>query len=157
METRIFLRKYQRTKDGKRRTYFALVESRRAKRRPRQQIVAHLGELPEDQAHRWQRAAVFHSRHGEGNELPLFVENHSPAATEDDAEPTTHDPDFVRIRLGRVGWTNARAFGDVLLGWQLWRELELDRIVDPIPSSADVTKPPQRNSWEEEQKRENST
>jgi len=28
-----------------------------------------------------------------------------------------------------VGWTNARAFGDAWLGWQLWRKLNLDKIV----------------------------
>ncbi len=33
-------------------------------------------------------------------------------------------------RLGKVGWTNARAFGDVWLGWRLWRKLGLDKIVD---------------------------
>ena len=96
----MFLRKYQRTKNGKRQTYFALVESRRTERGPRQQIVAHLGELTEDQAHRRQRTALFHTRHDQGHELPLFVGDHASAATEDDAGPTAHDPDVVRIRLG---------------------------------------------------------
>ncbi len=41
----MFLRKYQRTKDGKRHTYFALVEARRTKRGPRPRIVVQLGEL----------------------------------------------------------------------------------------------------------------
>ncbi len=126
----MFLRKYQRTKDGKRHTYFALVESRRTKRGPRQQVVAQLGELTEDQEHRWERTAVFHTRHDEGNELSLFPEDRPATATEDDAGSTTHHPDVVRIRLGKVGWTNARAFGDVWLGWQLWRKLKLDKIVD---------------------------
>lgn len=117
----MFLRKYQRTKDGKRHTYFALVESQRTERGPRQRIVAQLGELTEDQERRWQRTAIFHTRHEEGEELPLFL----------DAEhaPPSPDPDIVRIRLGKVGWTNARAFGDVWLGWQLWRKLKLDMIV----------------------------
>jgi transposase len=117
----MFLRKYQRTKDGKRHTYFALVESQRTERGPRQRIVAQLGELTEDQERRWQRTAVFHTRHEDGHELPLFLD--------DDAAPPTHDPDVVRVRLGKVGWTNARAFGDVWLGWQLWRKLGLDKIV----------------------------
>ena len=117
----MFLRKYQRTKDGKRHTYFALVESQRFERGPRQRIVAQLGELTEDQQHRWQRTAVFHTRHEEGYELPLFL----------DAEHASPSPDsdIVRIRLGKVGWTNARAFGDAWLGWQLWRKLNLDKIV----------------------------
>jgi len=116
----MFLRKYQRTKDGKRHTYFALVESQRTERGPRQRVVAQLGELSEDQQRRWQRTAVFHARYEEGEELPLFL---------DAAPPPSLDPDIVRIRLGKVGWTNARAFGDVWLGWQLWRQLSLDKIV----------------------------
>ncbi len=130
----MFLRTYQRTKDGKRHTYFALVESRRTDRGPRQRIVAQLGELTEDQEHRWQRTAVFHTQHEEGNELPLFAE--------DDSAPAVHDPDVVRIRLGKVGWTNARAFGDVWLGWQLWRKLGLDKIVARHIKSGRETVPP---------------
>ena len=106
----MFLRKFQRTKDGKRHASFALVESHRTERGPRQRIVAQLGELTEDQERRWQRTAVFHTRHEEGSELPLFLEDGS-------AGPI-RDPDVVRIRLGKVGWTNARAFGDVWLGWR---------------------------------------
>ncbi len=130
----MFLRKYQRTKDGKQHTYFALVESRRTQRGPRQRVVAQLGELTEGQEHRWQRTAVFHTRHEEGNELPLFLEN--------DAAATTHDPDVVRIRLGKVGWTNARAFGDVWLGWQIWRKLKLDNIVARHIKSGRESVPP---------------
>lgn len=130
----MFLRKYQRTKDGKRHTYFALVESRRTDRGPRQRIVAQLGDLTEDQEHCWQRTAVFHTRHEEGNELPLFAE--------DDSAPAVHDPDVVRIRLGKVGWTNARAFGDVWLGWQLWCKLGLDKIVARCIRSGRETVPP---------------
>lgn len=116
----MFLRKYQRSKDGKRHTYFALVESQRTERGPRQRVVAQLGELTEDQQRRWQRTAVFHTRHEEGEELPLFL---------DTAAAASPDPDIVRIRLGKVGWTHARAFGDVWLGWQLWRKLSLDKII----------------------------
>lgn len=117
----MFLRKHNRSKDGKRHTYFTLVESQRTKQGPRQRTVAHLGELTEDQERRWQRTAIFHTRHDQGEELPLFL----------DAEhaPPSPDPDVVRIRLGKVGWTNARAFGDFWLGWQLWRKLKLDTIV----------------------------
>lgn len=117
----MFLRRYQRTKDGKKHAYFALVESQRTERGPRQRIVAQLGELTEDQERKWQRTAVFHSRHEDGEELPLFLDAK-------DAPPSP-DPDVVRIRLGKVGWTNARAFGDVWLGWQLWKTLNLDKIV----------------------------
>lgn len=118
----MFLRAYHRTKDGKQHTYFALVESLRTQRGPRQRIVAELGELSPDQQRRWQRTAIFHTRSDSGRQLPLFVDDEQAALPD--------DPDVVRIRLGKVGWTNARAFGDVWLGLQLWRMLGLDEIVD---------------------------
>ena len=141
----MFLRAYHRTKDGKRHTYFALVESQRTERGPRQRIVAQLGELTLDQQRRWQRTAIFHARHEEGQELGLFPEE-AIAATPghvgdriafqgDVATPRTDrtflsdDPDVVHVRLGKVGWTNARAFGDVWLGLQLWKKVGLDEIV----------------------------
>ena len=130
----MFLRKYQRSKDGKRHTYFALVESQRTERGPRQRVVAQLGGLTEDQQRRWQRTAVFHTRHQEGQELPVFLDAQ--------AAPQSPDPDIVRIRLGKVAWTNARAFGDVWLGWQLWRKLSLDQIVARHMPSGRETVPP---------------
>jgi transposase len=114
----LFLRRYKRTKDGKTHTYFALVESVRTERGPRQRVVAQLGELSEDQRHRWQQTAIFHTREGDARQLHLFDDPSAPM-----------EADVVRVRLGKVGWTNARAFGDVWLGLQLWQMLGLDRIV----------------------------
>jgi hypothetical protein len=97
----MFLRKYQRTKDGKRHTYFALVESRRTQRGPRQRIVAQLGELMEDQEHRWQRTAVFHTRPEEGNELPLFAEDDSAPAVWNGSSVYRFGPRFSTLRHRR--------------------------------------------------------
>lgn len=52
------------------------------------------------------------------------------------------DPDVVRIHLGKVGWTNARAFGDVWLGLQLWKKLGLDEIVARHVPQGGETVPP---------------
>lgn len=130
----MYLRQYRRTKDGKRHTYFALVESQRTERGPRQRIVAQLGELTEDQQRRWQRTAIFHTGHEDGRQLPLFLD--------DEHAPLPDDPDVVRIRLGKVGWTNARPFGDVWLGLQLWRMLGLDAIVARHVKTGRQTVPP---------------
>lgn len=138
----MYLRQYRRTKDGKRHTYFALVESQRTERGPRQRIVAQLGELTEDQQRRWQRTAIFHTGHAEGDQggspkgrqLPLFLD--------DEHAPLPDDPDVVRIRLGKVGWTNARPFGDVWLGLQLWKMLGLDAIVARHVKTGRQTVPP---------------
>jgi len=117
----MFLRAHHRTKDGKRHTYFCLVESKRTERGPRQRIVAELGELTEDEQHRWERTAIYHTRHEDGRQL-------RPVADEEDSG-RVGDPDVGRVRLGQCGWTNARAFGDVWLGLQLWRKVGLDEIM----------------------------
>jgi transposase len=130
----MFLRQHHRTKDGKRHTYYSLVESVRTERGPRQRVIAELGDLTEDQQRRWQRTAIFHTRHEDGQQLPLFLD--------DEHAPLPNDPDVVRIRLGKVGWTNARKFGDVWLGLQLWRMLGLDRIVARhIPTGRETVPP----------------
>lgn len=151
----MFLREYHRTKDGKRHTYFALVESHRTERGPRQHIVAQLGELTPDQQRRWQRTAVFHSRHEVGDssrsphgEPTLFPEDVlPPSGARTDlpgvrADSSPDDADVVRVRLDQVGWTNARAFGDVWLGLQLWKKLGLDEIVARHMPQGRETVPP---------------
>jgi transposase len=127
----MFLRRYTRRADGKTHVYFALVESMRTERGPRQRIVAQLGELTEDQQHRWQRTAVFHTREKDSRQLNLF---------DDPSVPLRGDE--VRVRLGKVGWTHARAFGDVWLALQLWQMLGLDRIVQRhIPGGRETVPP----------------
>jgi len=130
----VFLRRYTRRKEGKEHTYYALVESVRTEAGPRQQIVAYLGELNHDQERRWQRTVVFHNRQGEAQQLRLFPE--------DDHVPLDDDPDIVRIRLSKVGWTNARRFGDVWLARALWHFLGLDAIVDRhVPQGKHTVRP----------------
>jgi hypothetical protein len=129
----MFLRRYARTKNGKKHVYFALVESRRTDAGPRQRVVAHLGELNHDQERRWQRTVVFYNRQGEAQELSLFP---------DDDTPLPDDPNVVRIRLDKVGWTNGRRFGDVWLARWLWQLLELDQIVARhVPQNQETVAP----------------
>src|SRR5512132_1765744 len=130
----MFLRRYTRPKDGKTHTYYALVESVRTESGPRQHVVAYLGELNHDQERRWQRTVVFHNRQGEDRQLRLFP----------DAEPVPvpDDPEVVQIRLGSVGWTNPRRFGDVWLGLWLWKFLHLDARVDRhVPQAKETVRP----------------
>src|SRR6202171_1734984 len=108
----MFLRRYIRSKDAKQHTYYALVESVRTDAGPRQQVVAHLGELNADQERRWQRTVVFHNRQGDAEQLRLFPD--------DDRVPLSDDPDVVRVRVDDIRWTNARRFGDVFLARWLW-------------------------------------
>jgi transposase len=130
----MFLRRYTRTVAGKKLTYYALVECVRTPEGPRQRVVAHLGELNHDQQRRWQRTVVFHNRQGEAQQLRLFPEDTDPALDD--------DPDVVRVRLSKVGWTNARNFGDIYLARWLWRYLKLDDIVERhLPSGKHTVRP----------------
>jgi transposase len=133
-EAGIFLRRYQRTKQGKTHTYYALVESVRTDAGPRQHVVAHLGELNHDQERHWQRTVVFHNRQGDAQQLRLFPDD-EPVALPD-------DPDVVRVRLDRVAWTNARRFGDVWLARWLWQFLGLDDIISRhVPQGKETVRP----------------
>jgi transposase len=130
----MFLRRYHRTKDGKTRTYYALVESVRTEAGPRQRVVAHLGELNHDEERRWQRTVRFHNRQGDSRQLRLFPD--------EDHVDLPDDADVVRIRLKSVGWANPRRFGDVWLGLWLWRHLKLDEIVDRhVPQGKETIRP----------------
>lgn len=129
----MFLRRYSRTKNGKTYTYFALVESVRTAAGPRQRVVANLGELSADQELRWQRTTTFYNRHGDAQQLQLFP---------DDDAVAPEDPNVVRVRLGSVGWTNARRFGDVAAAHWLWKMLGLDVIVDRhVPQGKETARP----------------
>lgn len=130
----MFLRRYVRTKAGKTHTYFALVESVRTEAGPRQQVVAHLGELNADQERRWQRTVVFHNRQGDIEQLRLFPD--------DDPVPLPDDPDVVRVRVGDVAWSNPRDFGNVFLARWLWNLLDLDAIIDrQMPQGKETVRP----------------
>ena len=46
------------------------------------------------------------------------------------------------VRLGSIGWTNGRRFGDVWLGLWLWKLLGLDEIVDRhLPQGKETVRP----------------
>jgi hypothetical protein len=130
----MFLRRYTRTKGGKPHSYYALVESVRTDAGPRQHIVAYLGELNHDQERRWQRTIVCYNRQGDAQQLRLFPD--------DEEIPLPDDPDIVRIRLSKVGWSNARRFGDIWLARWLWQFLGLDTIVERhVPTGKHTVRP----------------
>jgi transposase len=118
----MFLRKLWREKDGKRHQYWALAETYRTARGPRQRIVAWLGELSESRAASWKRVAK--ELDGEAEDPPgLFDDDGSEA-------PARIQVDTRRVRIERV-----RDFGDAYLAWELWRKLELDRLLERLMPS----------------------
>src|SRR5437867_2120773 len=106
----MYLRHTTRRKDGKVHRYWQLVRSVRVGRKVVQQTVAHLGELA---AHGRARAkALARAITGDREQPELFVA--------DDAD------EAIPVRLKRIRLERGRTFGDVWLGWTLWRALRLD-------------------------------
>ena len=103
----MFIRPCYRTKDGKRHAYWALVESYRTERGPRQKVVAYLGQLDEAG-----RLGVLEA--AEGNRLQrqgtLLEET---------------QPKWVNVDASRVRVENCRQFGGPWLALELIRKLGL--------------------------------
>ena len=121
----MFLRRCERRKNGKRHTYWALVESHRTARGSRQRVVAYLGELAPSEQDGWAKLGA----HLEGNDV-----DKRPQRTLFDP-PLAHcvdDEASVKIRLKDVRLERLRDFGDVWLAWGLWRMLGLDRLLSQL-------------------------
>jgi transposase len=111
----MFIRPCFRRKNGKRHAYWALVESYRTERGPRQRVVAYLGQL--DAAGRLGvRDAAGESRRSADTQRKLF--------SDDDTEPR-----YVEVDARAVRVENCRSFGGPWLAWQLIQRLGLDRFL----------------------------
>jgi transposase len=129
----VFLRRHERSKDGKDRTYWSLVETVRAPDGPRQRTLCYLGELNDSAQARWLKTIEVFNEQGESHQLKLFPS---------DVEPPEDDPTVARVRLDKVRLERSRRFGDCFLGLELWKRLELDRfweaLLDRPDDPADV-------------------
>lgn len=96
----MYLRRCYRKKDGKRHAYWALVESRRTARGPRQHVVAYLGGLEEAARLGIQEAADPHSQ----AQRELFA--HA-------------EPEWVAVDVKRVRAERSLMFGGAWLGHQI--------------------------------------
>jgi len=105
----VYIRKTTRIKDGKSHDYWALVESYRTERGPRQRVVAWLGEL--NKAGRLGIEKVAKGSHG--YQRNLF---------EQDTEP-----EWVEVNIKGVRVENIRDFGGPWLCLELIRQLQLDQ------------------------------
>ncbi len=104
----MYLRRCYRRKDGKRHAYWALVESYRTARGPRQRVVAWLGVMDEQGRLGVKRCAEKQTSHQAG----LFADN---------------EPRWVEVDLKRVRVEGSRQFGGPWIGRELLHRLELDR------------------------------
>jgi transposase len=112
----MYLRHTTRRKDGKVHRYWRLVRSVRVGRKVVQQTVAHLGEL--DAQGRARARALARAITGDREQPDLFVT--------DDADET------IAVRLKRIRLERGRTFGNVWLGWMLWRALRLDEVLNQL-------------------------
>ena len=106
----MFLKRIRVTsKEGKRRTYWALVKSVRTARGPRHQVVSYLGELQAGEKNEWANLArIVNNR--PISRLPLF----------DTPEMTEPVPEMIEVRVCGVRVERTRDFGNVYLALTLW-------------------------------------
>src|SRR5437879_10091523 len=109
----MYLRRCYRRKDGKRHAYWALVESYRTNRGPRQRVVAWLGVMDERGRLGVKRCAEKNTAYQTG----LF---------------TTTEPDWVEVDVKRVRVERSRKFGGPWLG----RESDTPRRAGGLVSGA---------------------
>jgi transposase len=119
----MFLRPHQRSKDGKDHTYWSLVETVRTANGPRQRTLCYLGELNSSGQSRWLRTVEVFNQQGETEQLKLFPSH---------VEPPADDPQVARVLVNRVRLERTRQFGGCFLGWELWRQLALDRFFEEV-------------------------
>lgn len=107
----MYLRRCYRRKDGKRHAYWALVESYRTNRGPRQRVVAWLGVMDEQGRLGVKRCAEKRTDY----QTDLFHAS---------------EPQWVEVDVKRVRVERSRKFGGPWLGKELLHRLELDRFLE---------------------------
>ena len=112
----MYLRHTTVRKNGKTHSYWRLVRSVRRGRRVAQETVAKLGEL--DGQGRARAGALALRITGREEQYELFE------------APPGQRSEPVAVRLDQIRLERARRFGDVWLGWRLWRALALDRFCE---------------------------
>ena len=120
----MFLKRLERRKNGKKHTYWALVESIRTARGSRHRVVAYLGELKKSERDGWARL---------GRRLDKKDRPH-PSLFDPPPYPEPED-DIALVRLKGIRLERTRDFGDVWLALGLWRLLGLDTLLaDRMPA-----------------------
>jgi transposase len=125
----MFLRPHHRDKDGKRHTYWSLVETVRTADGPRQRTLCHLGELNDSAQARWLKTIEVFNDAGDRHQLKLFPS---------DVTPPPDDAEVAQVLVERVRLERTRQLGPALLGLALWQQLHLDTFfaghVDAAPA-----------------------
>ncbi len=116
----MFVRPCYRKKDGKRHAYWALVESYRTERGPRQRIVAYLGRLDEEGRLGVQEAAVPQAQGNQRQPCLPFADEASPD------ESREVQPRWVTVNASAVRVEHCVQFGGPWLALELIKKIGLD-------------------------------
>ncbi|MFZ1976864.1 MAG: IS1634 family transposase, partial [Bacteroidota bacterium] len=109
----MFLRKFSTDKDGKRLDYWALVESVRTERGPRQRIVSYLGDMDE------------------GGRLGIHHAIEKDLSVQESLFDVTL-PEWAEVNVRKVRTERSRRFGDVWLALELIKKLGLGNLFDEM-------------------------
>ena len=115
----MFIRQKYITKNGRRRAYWALVESYRTARGPRQRVVSWLGSLDEAGRLGIEQAAKGPRPNSSPRQLALFEYSDTPT-----------EPQWVEVNTAGIRVENSREFGGPWLSMQLIEHLKLDEFLD---------------------------
>ena len=126
----MFLKRLDRRKNGKKHTYWALVESYRTARGSRHRVLAYLGELKKSERNGW----VQLGRRLDRKDRP------SPTLFDPPSYPEPDD-DVELVRIKGVRLARTRDFGDVWLGLGLWRLVKLDELLSQRMPAGDEDVP----------------
>ena len=128
----MFLRANYRAKDGKQHTYWSLVETVRTPDGPRQRTLCYLGELNSSAQSRWLKTIEVFNEQGESTQLKLFPS---------EVEPPINDSQVAQVLVEKVRLERTRQFGACLVGWELWKQLQLDRFFEKRVDSREADVP----------------
>ena len=140
----MFIRQYFKNESGKRVAYWALVESYRTKRGPRQRVVAWLGKLDEAgrlglrQAAQSSEPSADTSTAARQNTL-LAARSQQHFEFDDDAD--TVAPRWVEVNAAGVRVENLRQFGGPWLAMELIFRLRLDEFLECVMPRGQETIP----------------
>jgi len=112
----MFLKRITVRKDAKVHTYWALIKSVRTARGPRHETVTYLGEL----------GPAEHAGWAEVRRLLDGIPPASPSLFDRAGDSSDPVPERVEVKIRGIQVEGTRDFGDVYLGWVLWRALKLD-------------------------------
>ena len=128
----MFLRRFERRKNGKPHTYWALVEAYRTAKGSRQRVVAYLGELAPGEQDGWAKLGAHLGSEPDARRSQAIARRPQPSLFDPPRRDEPRDDEPLLVKLSSIRLERTRDFGDVWLAWGLWRMLGLDELLDEL-------------------------